>query len=60
MAFLALDGGEQFLLVDHYEHPDRLLDLRAQASYGQAKEATQRFLTAANFDADAVTWMSND
>lgn len=59
-AAVALDDGSQFLVVEHYAHPDEFLDLRAQTSAGTAKELTERFANAAGLSKRDITWVSGE
>lgn len=55
-----LDDGTQFLVVEHYAHPDEILELRAQLSGGTAREATHRFSDAAGLSSDDILWVAGE
>lgn len=58
-AAVALDDGSQFLVVEHYAHPDEVLELRAQASRGTPRESTDRFANAAGLRQSDITWVAS-
>jgi hypothetical protein len=59
-AAVALDDGSQFLVVEHYAHPDGFLDLRAPVSGRTAREATDLFASAAGLRERDITWVAGE
>jgi hypothetical protein len=51
-----LGDGTQFLIVEHYAHPDGFLELRAQVSRTAASDAIRRFSRAAGVSESDILW----
>jgi hypothetical protein len=57
-AAVELDDGSQFLIVEHFAHPDQFMELRAQRGRGTARESTDRFARAVGLTSSDITWVS--
>jgi hypothetical protein len=55
VAAVELGDGSQFLLVEHFAHPDRFMELRAQPSRGTGRETTARFASAVGLTSSEIT-----
>ena len=59
-AALELEGGSQYLLVEHFAHPDRFIDIRAPVHAGTSRGLAERFLAAAGVPEAHVRWIRGD
>ena len=58
-AAVELDDGSQFLVVEHFAHPDQFMELRAQPGRGTPRESTDRFARAAGLTSSDITWVAD-
>jgi hypothetical protein len=58
VAAVQLVDGTQYLLVEHFEHPDSFIDIRARYRLGASNEAAIRFLGEAGIPDQLVRWIS--
>jgi hypothetical protein len=59
-AAIALDDRTQFLLVQHYAHPQQFIDVRGRVDLAKPRDLCRRFAEAAGIDESDFSWISED